>query len=196
MDITWHGNSCFTLKDKSVTLVINPDKEAGALKGDGVLTSLAEETAEVKDCGKVFDWPGEYEYKDVPINAFQAWTAEKDNKDAEKTIIFAFKIIGIKVCHLGKLGHNLTDEMINKIGDVDILMMNGSPESNLGVKKALEVVEAIEPRAIALYGTEDPSAFLKELGAGDVETQDKVTLKSAADLPDDKRAYFVFARSL
>lgn len=193
MDITWHGNSCFTLKTKEATLVINPDKDSGSLKGDGVLSSL--EPVEVQESGKLFDWPGEYEYKGVPINGFQAWTAAKDDKAAQETIIFVFKISGMKVCHLGALGHELTDEMINKIGDVDILMMNGSPDSNLGVKKALEVIESIEPRAIAFYGTDDPKAILKELGAGEVESQEKVNLKGPKDLPDDKRAYFVFQKA-
>ena len=193
MDITWHGNSCFTLKTKEVTIAINPDKDAGKLKADGVLSSLAE-TVEVEGSEKLFDWPGEYEYKGVPLNAFQAWTAAKDDPKAEKTIIFAFKMQGIKVCHLGALGHKLTDEMINKIGDVDILMMNGSKDSNLGIKKALEVIEAIEPRAIAIYGTEDTTAILKELGAGAVEQQEKVSLGGASALPDDKRAYFVFKK--
>lgn len=194
MDITWHGNSCFQLKNKEVTLLINPDKETGKLKADGVLSSLPE-TMEIDGVERVFDWPGEYEYKNVPINAFQAWTAAKDDKAAEETIIFSFKMDGIKICHLGALGHELTDEMINKIGDVDILMMNGSPDSNLGTKKASEVIEAIEPRAIAFYGTEDPTAILKELGAGEVESQDKVSLSGASALPDDKRAYFVFNKA-
>ena len=194
MDIKWHGNSCITIKGKDVSLAINPDKEAGKIKADAIFTSLPE-TAEVEGADRVFDWPGEYEYRGVPINAFQAWTAAKDDPKAEETIIFSFKIDGVKICHVGALGHNLTDQMINKIGDVDILILNGAEDSNLLIKKALELIESIDPRAIAVYGTDEPKSLFKELSVGEYEKQAKVSVAGASDLPDDKRAYFVFEKA-
>ncbi|MBT4917673.1 hypothetical protein HON58_04515, partial [Candidatus Peregrinibacteria bacterium] len=135
MDITWHGRSCFTIKGKRVTLVTNPNKEAGKLKGDVVLSSL-EDPSEVDGVRKIFDWPGEYEVCEVPIVGFQAWTKSKSKEEEEKqvgdpTILFYFEVDGFKCLHLGDLGHVLTSDMVNEIGDVDILMIKCGSNSNL-----------------------------------------------------------------
>ena len=54
--------------------------------------------------------------------------------------------------------------------------MNG----NLNSKKALEVVEAIEPRAIMQMGAEGPSDIVKELGAESVEAEELDVVVEAA----------------
>lgn len=198
MEITWHGNSCFVFKEKGATVVINPDKEAGELKGDLVLSSLENTSAEVKGEPKIFDWPGEYECRGIPIIGFQAWTKsrskEEEEGQGEQTIIFYFEINDIKICHLGSLGHILTSEMVNKIGDVDILMVAVGKDSNLNDKKALEVIEAIDPRVVIPMGDENPGASLKEIGSEPVEAENSFEIKSASELPDDKRKYVVLNR--
>lgn len=203
MDITWHGNSCFRIKGKKTTLVINPNKDAGELEGDIVLTSLGEDTAEVSGAYKIFDWPGEYEARRIPINAYQAWKTSK-SKEAdeaeggsveEETIIFRFSMGKVKFCHLGELGHTLTSDMINKIGDVDVLMMDVSKGSNLTPKKALELIEAVEPKCVIFMGPEGESEILKEIGAENVEQQNKFTVKSPADLPVDKRLFVALKKT-
>ncbi len=192
MEIIWNKNTCFTIKDKGTTMVINPDRKAGKLKGDFVLSSLDknEELGEVEGAAKVFDWPGEYEIKDVPIVGFQAWTQsrskEEEGSKGEKTIIFRFQVDGIKICHLGELGHTLTSDMLKEIGDVDVLMLKVGKNSNLEAKKASEIIEGIEPRIIIPMGDEDPAAALKGIWSDKVENMEKLVIKSRTDLPEDK----------
>ena len=88
-----------------------------------VLSSIGENISEVEGMEKLFDWPGEYESNSIPVNGFAAWTkskTEESKEKAEETIIFCFQVSGIKFCHLGELGHKLTSDMINEIGDVDV----------------------------------------------------------------------------
>lgn len=192
MEITWHNNSCFTIKNKDTTFVINPDSKAGRLKGDFVLSSLApkEAMSVVEGSTRTFDWPGEYEIKDVPIVGFSAWTQSKSKEEeghkGEKTIIFRFQVDGIKICHLGELGHTLTSDMLKEIGDVDVLMIRVGKNSNLEAKKASEIIEGIEPRIIIPMGDEDLEGALKGVWADKVETMDKFVIKSKAELPEDK----------
>ena len=202
MDITWHGNTCFSLKEKGVSLIIDPDKDSGKLKGDVVLSSLKEgETAEVEGVEKVFTWPGEYEVKDIPIIGFRAWTeslSEEEEKGhkGEPTIIYYFQMGNFKVCHLGELGHILSSDMIKKIGDVDILIMKVGEGSNLKEKKATEILEAIDPRCFVPMGNGQAEKFIKDLGAEEgLEAVEKFTLKSASELPDDKRQYVLLKKS-
>lgn len=200
MEITWHNSTCFTIKDKDATMVINPDRKAGKLKGDFVLSSLdkKEELGEVEGATKVFDWPGEYEIKDVPIVGFQAWTQSRSKEGEEntspKTIIFRFQVDGIKICHLGELGHTLTSDMLKEIGDVDVLMLKVGKNSNLEAKKASEIIEGIEPRIIIPMGDEDPATALKGVWSDKVETMEKLVIKSRTDLPEDKTRCVVLSK--
>lgn len=199
MEITWHDNTCFTVRDKNRSLVINPHKKAGDLKGDFILSSLPEEPAAVSGADKVFDWPGEYEVKEIPITAFQAWTKAKSKEEkaakADPTLIFCFQVGDIKFCHLGELGHTLTSDMVTEIGDVDILMIKIGEDANLDSKKAMEIIEAIEPRAVIPMGQNLSAAILKSLGADKIETQDKFVVNQASDLPVDQMQYIVLNRA-
>ena len=116
MDITWHGHSCFTIKGKSATIVTDPFElgtKLPKLKAEIVSLSSEEKTTEVEGEPKLLDWPGEYEVSDVAIEALQP--------EGEESNTFIFAIDGIKICHLGYLSHELHDDVLDHIGDVDIL---------------------------------------------------------------------------
>jgi L-ascorbate metabolism protein UlaG (beta-lactamase superfamily) len=201
MDITWHGNTCFTFKSKTATLVMNPDKSIKTpLKGDVILNSIGEDTplAEVKDVKKVFDWPGEYEISEIPIFGLSAWTRSRSKEEkgekGDKTIIFCFEMEKVKVCSLGGLGHKLTSEMIDEIGDVDVLLVPVGDASNLK-DKAEEVVDQIDPRIVVLMGNSDPEKHAKEIGAQLGEKLEKLTITGSDKLPDAKREYVVLQKS-
>jgi len=192
MKIKWLGNTCFRLRGKNTSIAINPDKDAKKLTAEIVLSSLKEDMAEVKDVERVFDWPGEYEMKNIPIIGFQAWTKgrgteEKEGEKGDPTIIFYFEIDGIKCCHLGAVGHSLTSDMVKQIGDVDLLMVDVGESSNLTPKKAVEIVEAIEPKAIVPMGDGNFEKALKDLGFEKAEKVDDFSIKSSGELPQDKR---------
>jgi L-ascorbate metabolism protein UlaG (beta-lactamase superfamily) len=203
MDITWHGNTCFTLKGKTVTVVTNPDKSIKtALKGEIVLSSLGEdaELAEVKDSKKAFDWPGEYEVAEVPIIGLKAWTRSKSKEEedgqkaGEGTIIFFFDLEGVKVCHLGGLGHKLTTEMIDEIGDIDVLLVPVGDDSNLKGKTE-EIIGQIDPRMVVLMGNSNPGAHSKEAGASKLEEEtDKLTVSASGTPLEEKTLYYALKK--
>ncbi|MBI4232334.1 MBL fold metallo-hydrolase, partial [Candidatus Peregrinibacteria bacterium] len=164
------------------------------------LNSLNSELAKVEGAEVTFDWPGEYETKEIPVIAFQAWTKSKSKEQEEggegdQTIIFCFEMNGIKFCHLGELGHVLTSDMVKQIGDVDVLMIKVGEGSNLSAKKATEVIEAIEPRIVIPMGENVPAAALKDLGADKVETQDNFEINSKGDLPEDQMRFIVLNKA-
>ncbi len=188
MEITWHKDTCFTVRTKGKSVVLNPNKNAGKLKGEMIITSLAE-NAEVEGAERTFDWPGEYEMKNIPITGLKAWTKkskEGEGGEGETTTIFCFQINKVKFCHLGELGHPLTSEMVDKIGDVDILMIKTGEGANLDQKAAMEVIEAIEPRVVIPMGDDKVGETLKDIGADKIEAVESFELKTAKDLPDEQ----------
>ena len=199
MDIIWHGKSCFTIKGKNATVVVDPDKSIKTqLKADVVLSSIGEDLAEVKDAKKVFDWPGEYEVSEVPIIAFSAWTRSKGKEEeegtqGEKTLIHRFEVDKVKICHLGGLGHKLTTEMTEEIGDIDILLVPAGENSNLK-GKIEEVLDQIEPRIIIPMGDFKEEELKKAFNAQFEPIVDKFSITAGSALPEDKTRYVLLQK--
>jgi len=194
MEIKRCGETCFRIKGRETTLVLNAPADAKEVNGDLLLTSLKETPKNLDGVHKVFDWPGEYEANNVPIMGVPAWTVsktddEEGNKEENTTIIFCFVVDKVRFCHLGALGHTLTSDMVNEIGDVDILMIDTGKNSNLSLNKALEVIEAIDPKIVMPMGDTVIDEIEKEVGKGTIERIDKFSMKSTSELPVDKRRY-------
>ncbi|MFA7278343.1 MAG: MBL fold metallo-hydrolase [Candidatus Gracilibacteria bacterium] len=194
MDITWHGESCFTIKGKKGTVVTNPfasDVKNEKLKADVIIISeiagekphkLAPIAGEPRTC----DVPGEFEVSEVPVIGMQIVT---DGVFEPKTV-FQFRIDDISVCFLGKIDKPITAELIEKIGDVDVLMIPVGGNGTLDAKKAQSLIEEIEPRMVVPMCYDDITAFLKNTGVTP-EVKDTFAIANKAALPQDKTEYVV-----
>lgn len=200
MDIIWHGHSCFTIKGKDATIVTDPFTDLGTklpkLKADIVSVSGEGEVAEVEGA-KVLNWPGEFEVSNVAIEAICPL--------GENLSIFIFALDGIKICHLSNLSHELNEELIDKIGEVDVLMIPVGGSEVLDGKAAQKVVEAIEPRVVIpmLYAATDTklniggaAEFLKAMGKTQVEPMEKFSLGARSSLPEDRMEFVLLAPKL
>lgn len=219
MDIQWHGLSCFTIKGKNATIVTDPydAKEVGLkplkLSADIVLANadfeLHHNVADFKDA-TILDWPGEYEARGVIIQGVAAFDRPRDKEDpkkdnGERVIIYALQVDGFKICHLSNLGHKLTNEMQEAIGDVDILFVPIGGGVGLDAKKAHEVVEQLDPRiVIPMYynipGLKLPlaelSAFTKEVGAQAQAPEKILKFATLAGLPQEHTEFKILEPTL
>jgi L-ascorbate metabolism protein UlaG (beta-lactamase superfamily) len=62
--------------------------------------------------------------------------------------IFTFSVDGIQVCHLGDLGHLLSDKELAEIGPVDILLIPVGGYFTIDPKEATRVAEQIKPKVL------------------------------------------------
>ncbi len=62
--------------------------------------------------------------------------------------IFCFDIDGVKVCHLGDLGHILNDRQIAEIGKVDVLLIPVGGFFTIDARTAGKVCEQLQPGMI------------------------------------------------
>lgn len=67
-----------------------------------------------------------------------------------KNSVFVVEVDGLVICHLGDLGHELTDEQIRAIGKVDILMVPVGGIYTLNGEQAVKVVQQLQPRLYVL----------------------------------------------
>jgi L-ascorbate metabolism protein UlaG (beta-lactamase superfamily) len=63
-------------------------------------------------------------------------------------VIFCFGVDGMRVCHLGDLGHLLDDKQVKEIGSVDILLIPVGGYYTIDAKAATEVCGQLKPRVI------------------------------------------------
>lgn len=221
MDIRWHGFSCFSFSGKNATVITDPYKPEHAglklpkMQRDVVLTNDGFPFHhELEGLGAasehVFDWSGEYEAKGVNVTAIPAFDrprseSEKSDK-ANRVLLFIFEIDGFKICHLSNLGHKLTPEMIEMIGDVDILLVPvGGNGVCLDAEKAHEVIEQLEPRMVIPMYYAVPGAkiklspldnFLKEVGLKSPRKESVLKLKERRELPEEHTEYVVLEPTL
>lgn len=208
MDIIWHGHSCFTIKGENATIVTDPYNGLGTklpkLTANivSVGDKLAETTGElapVEGDPKVLDWPGEFEVSGVSIEAFSADRhAKEGGLEGENVNLFVFAIDGIKVCHLSGLAHDLSDELLERIGDIDVLLLPVGGAEVLDAKVAQSVMDSIEPRVvIPMYTSETPTnfniggpeEFLKLVGKTELAAEAKYSVKGRSALPGDQTEF-------
>lgn len=204
MDIYWHGQAFFRLKGKTATVAIDPfDPEFTGLKlPKDTQADVVLKTHEHKDHSNFaaiagdpiqISGPGDYEVKGVAIVGVGVYHDSVSGQERGKNTIYNVEIDRLNIVHLGDLGHKLSDQQIQEIGSVDILLIPVGGKFTIDGKLAAEVAADLEPRVIIPMhyllpglkfelGTAD--AFLKEMGKEEGEVLSKLTI-TKDKLPDE-----------
>lgn len=200
MQIFWHGQSFFEILTnvgkEGVKIVIDPfSKELGLklpkVEADLLLISHDHYDHNNKEVvmGNYFlvDQPGEYEIKGVFVNAILSFHDNKEGKEKGKNLIFLLEVEDLRVCHLGDFGQKeLENEQLERIGEVDILMIPVGGKYTISAAEAIKIMSQIEPRITipmhyALPGLKvklDPvEKFLRALGIKSLEPEKKLIVK-------------------
>jgi L-ascorbate metabolism protein UlaG (beta-lactamase superfamily) len=167
------GHSCFKIKGKQAVLVTDPyDKSIGLrlpkTQADIVTVSHAHpDHNNVQAIGgnpQIVDGPGEYEIKKVVIYGIPSFHDEKQGQDRGTNTIYLIEADGLRLCHLGDLGHNLTDSELEEIDGVDVLMIPVGEVYTIGVELASKIINEVEPHiVIPMHYRTDKTTLKKEL---------------------------------
>jgi L-ascorbate metabolism protein UlaG (beta-lactamase superfamily) len=161
MIIQWIGQSCFKIQTKNngneVTIITDPYDDKTGLKmpktqADIVTISHNHHDHNNLDAVKgdpfVISTPGEYETKEVLIYGIPSYHDSKNGSEKGNNTIYKFVSEEIHIAHLGDLGHALTNEQLEKIGTVDVLMIPVGGNYTIDYKKAIEIISQLEPRIV------------------------------------------------
>lgn len=207
MIITWYGQSCFKIQTKpqrgtdEVIIFTDPfDKSIGLKPPQGsadiVLVSHNHldhnNTQTLKGNPFIIDAGGEYSFKDVSVEGVSSF--HDDEKGALRGLnnIYIIRSEETTICHLGDLGHILTEKQIDAIGEIDVLMIPIGGKYTLDAKGAEKVIGQIDPKIIIPMHYKIPGLnveiageqeFAKELGIEVEKGVTKFSFKSA-DLKD------------
>lgn len=207
MEITWYGYNSFGVKTKGGALVVDPYTNDVGLKFPGVKASVvilsngenkANNAEAVGGEPKVLTWPGEYEVAGIAITALELTATVEGKKAPGKDMIYSFDADGMKVCYISDFTVPVTDELMESIGDVDILVV--PLRGNL--EELHKTIEEIEPRVVIPVGYKTPGlkveagdleAFLKKMGVPAANPRDKFTVNGRNELPQEKMEVIVLA---
>lgn len=155
MQIQYYGQSSFILKGKNVSMVIDPYSDKIGRKFpklsdiDIVLTTHQHidhnDTSNISEGFFLIDGPGEYDIKNISIEGIFSYHDNKKGKEKGTNTIYIIDIEGIRICHLGDLGTILDDTILEKLGNIDILMVPVGGKYTIDAKEASKVISQIEP---------------------------------------------------
>jgi Predicted Zn-dependent hydrolases of the beta-lactamase fold len=62
--------------------------------------------------------------------------------------IFCFVVDGVRLCHLGDIGHQPSDQLLSQIGEVDVLLIPTGGVYTIDPRGANQVCEKIKPSIV------------------------------------------------
>jgi L-ascorbate metabolism protein UlaG (beta-lactamase superfamily) len=116
--------------------------------------SEGRETQEFNNLKETFKKEG---CKDVKVYTVGTYHDTMGGMTRGKNAVFVIEADGLRIVHLGDLGHQLTDAQVRRIGEVDILLVPIGGIYTLNGLDAAKVVDQLKPKRFVLpmhYGVE------------------------------------------
>jgi hypothetical protein len=175
MVITYSGNNYFKLQSGETVLLIDPENQRSFKGAHVVLNTLfPTEVDRPKDEAGAPFWierPGEYEVKEIMIRGWSTGHEKDTNHIAYKIVIDE-----ISVGVLGHLKDELSEQLREEFGGLDILIVPASGKPLISEILIAKLVRELEPSMIIPALTKDPKQFLKAMGTHG-ETEEKLVVK-------------------
>lgn len=160
MKIKWLGHAAFLITADDGTRIITDPYDAGygglgyaPIKESADIVTVSHQHGD--HCGgevggnpQVVDKTGNTKAKGVEFMGIASHHDTSGGKERGENIIFCFALDGMKICHLGDLGHILSEQQVTEIGEVDILLIPTGGFFTIGPKEATEVCNQIKPKVI------------------------------------------------
>jgi len=195
-EIKWLGHACFRLRSRDATILTDPLPRSFGYKVDKQKVDIVTISHDhpghtnidlASGTPKLVNGPGEYEMNDVFITGISTWHDDKKGAEHGRNTAYLYDLEDIVVCHLGDLGHTLSEAQVESMSSADIVIIPVGGGTALDATKAVEVIGQLEPKIIIpmQYQTQfgdkqrDPlERFLKEMGVTDVTPRDKLTVRA------------------
>ncbi len=86
--------------------------------------------------------------KGIKFSGIPTYHDDTGGSKRGNNIIFCFEVDGIRVCHLGDLGHSLSKKELADLGKVDILLVPVGGNYTIDAKVATELCGKLAPKVI------------------------------------------------
>ncbi len=160
MKIKWLGHSSFLVASGEGKRIITDPYNVGG----GISYGPINETADVvtishdhgdhnngrvvKGTPQILRGEGIREIEGIIFEGISSHHDPAQGTQRGNNTIFCFAVDGIKLCHLGDLGHELSDEQVADIGDVDILMIPVGGYFTIDARQATALCQSLKSRIV------------------------------------------------
>lgn len=163
MEIKWLGHACFLITTQAGKKILTDPYKSGSYDGalgygrieevvDVVTVSHAHDdhcgTSELSGTPQIVDEFGEHNLMSIRFMGIPTYHDAKKGAERGKNLVFTFEVDGMKICHLGDLGHLLSEETVSEIGKVDILLVPVGGFYTIDANEATQVVDELAPHIV------------------------------------------------
>ncbi len=160
MNIRWLGHATFMISSDDGTRIITDPYTTGGKLSYGEIQETADivtvshghgdhnNAGAVRGNPTIVDQAGITEVKGIKFQGVP--TAHDDAGGAQRgnNISFCFEVDGIRVCHLGDLGHMLDDKQAAELGQIDILLIPVGGYYTIDAQVASQVADKLAPKLV------------------------------------------------
>jgi len=158
MNIKWLGHASFVITADGGTKIITDPYESGGGLSYGEITESADIVTVSHDHfdhnnisavgGNPQVVKGTAQARGIDFQGIPSFHDDSGGKQRGKNTIFCFAVDGVKICHLGDLGHRLSDEQLVGVGAVDVLLVPVGGTYTIDAAAATSVCEKLKPRVV------------------------------------------------
>jgi len=167
--LRWHGQSMVTIESSQGTSIVldphgieaygRPLPKADAITishfhNDHTFVQAVQNYQKAKiiaglkaTTAKRVDWNiVDEKVKDVRIKSVGVYHDDAGGMERGKNAVFILEVDGLRIAHLGDIGHVLTKDQIEKIGPVDVLLIPVGGVYTINGSEARKIVEQLKPK--------------------------------------------------
>jgi L-ascorbate metabolism protein UlaG (beta-lactamase superfamily) len=172
MKVKWLGHASFLItSDKGTRIITDPYAPNerlmyGEIKETADVVTVSHDhfdhnnVSAVGGKAQVYRGPAPAEIKGVKFSGVATYHDDKQGKERGNNVIVCMEIDGIRLCHLGDLGHSLSDAEAAQVGKVDVLLSPVGGFYTITADVATEVSSKLKPRVIIpMHFKNDKCAF-------------------------------------
>ncbi len=158
MKVKWLGHASFLITSDSGTKIITDPYTAGSglrygeIKESADIVTVSHEHFDHNNVASVGGNPevvkGDAEAKGIKFKGVSTYHDASEGKERGSNTIICFEVDGMRVCHLGDLGHPLSDRDVAEVGKVDILLAPVGGFFTIDAKVASEVCSKLNPGVV------------------------------------------------
>jgi len=159
VELRWLGHDCFEIRNDGVVITDPHDGKGIGLpqpnaKADIITVSHGhfDHANGVKIVSKpdtvIMKTPEERSVKGISIEGIAAFHDKMKGGMRGKNVIFKILLDGLTLCHLGDLGHILSEEQLREIGQIDVLLIPVGGNYTIDANEATQIMDRMKPRIV------------------------------------------------
>lgn len=152
--LKWFGHSMWKISTSDISIITDPFTDIGytmptAETADIILSShdhFDHNNFElIGGSPEIIKTEGKFKISGINIQTFLTYHDETKGSERGDNLLMKFELEGRTFLHCGDLGHMISDELVNEIGNVNVLFIPVGGHFTINAETAKKIVDKIDP---------------------------------------------------